>query len=93
MKAKTLLGLHEKSSLKDIKKKYKNLMKEWHPDKHKEDIAKATQMSAKINEAYKIILEYTNNFEYPFDEESIKKRYQSPSEWMQDRFGNKHDTI
>ncbi|MDD3060728.1 MAG: J domain-containing protein, partial [Sulfurimonas sp.] len=55
MKAKSLLGLREKSSLKEIKLKYKNLMKKWHPDKHKDDVTKATQMSMQINEAYEII--------------------------------------
>ena len=93
MKAKSLLGLREKSSLKEIKNKYKNLMKKWHPDKHKDDVEKATKMSMQINEAYKIILDYTSNYEYPFDEESIKSTHQSPSEWMKDRFGNKKETI
>jgi DnaJ-class molecular chaperone len=93
MKAKSLLGLREKSSLKEIKSKYKNLMKKWHPDKHKDEIEKATQMSAQINEAYKTVLEYTKEYEYPFDEESLKSAYQSPSEWMKDRFGDKKDTI
>ena len=73
MKAKSLLGLREKSSLKEIKNTYKSLMKKWHPDKHKDDPQKATQMSMQINDAYETIMEYCNNFEYPFDEESIKK--------------------
>jgi len=87
MKAKSLLGLREKSSLKEIKNKYKNLMKKWHPDKHKDDIEKATQMSMQINEAYKTILDYTSNYEYPFDEESIKKSTYTPDEWWSDKFG------
>jgi len=68
-------------------------MKKWHPDKHKDDIEKATEMSIKINEAYKTILDYCNNYEYPFDEESIKSSHLSPAEWMENRFGNKRDTI
>jgi DnaJ-class molecular chaperone len=89
MKAKSLLGLREKSSLKEIKNKYKNLMKKWHPDKHKDNPQKATQMSMQINEAYETILEYCNNFEYPFDEESIKKTTYSPDQWWHDKFGNR----
>lgn len=89
MKAKTLLGLREKSSLKEIKLKYKNLMKKWHPDKHKDDVQKATQMSMLINEAYEIILNYCNSYEFSFDEDDIKKVSYSPAEWWHDKFGGK----
>jgi len=68
-------------------------MKKWHPDKHTDDIDKATKMSAQINEAYNTILEYCNAYEFPFDEESIKNQYQTPSEWMESKFGNKKETI
>jgi len=89
MKSKTLLGLRETSTLKEIKNKYKNLMKKWHPDKHKDDPDKATKMSMAINEAYEVILEYCNSYEYPFDEESIKKSSYSPAEWWHDKFGER----
>ncbi len=89
MKAKTLLGLRQTSSLKEIKNSYKYLMKKWHPDKHTDDPDKATKMSTQINNAYEIVIEYCNNFEYPFDEESIKKTTYSPSEWWHDKFGGR----
>ena len=89
MKAKSLLGLRETSTTKEIKNKYKNLMKKWHPDKHKDDAQKATKMSMQINEAYEIIMDYCNSFEYPFDEETIKKASYSPSEWWHDKFGGR----
>jgi len=89
MKAKTLLGLREKSTLKEIKLKYKNLMKKWHPDKHKDDAQKATKMSMKINQAYEIVLEYCNNYEYSFEEENVKKKYYTPQEWWHDKFGGR----
>ena len=89
MKAKTLLGLRENSSLKEIKHRYKNLMKKWHPDKYKDDVDKATKMSMQINEAYEVILNYCNNYEYSFEEESIKKATYSPSEWWHDKFGGR----
>ena len=62
-------------------------MKIWHPDKN-QDKQKATQMSAKINQAYKIILDYINNYEYEFDEDSLKKRTQTPQEWLNNKFNN-----
>jgi len=89
MKAKTLLGLRQTSSLKEIKNSYKNLMKKWHPDKHKDNPEKATKMSMLINDAYERVLEYCNNYEYPFDEESIKKSTYTPSEWWHDKFGDR----
>ncbi|MDF1877164.1 J domain-containing protein [Sulfurimonas sp. SAG-AH-194-L11] len=89
MKAKTLLGLRETSSLKEIKNKYKLLMKKWHPDKHSQNQTQATKMSMQINDAYEIVLDYCNNYEYPFDEDSIKKRTFSPSEWWHDKFGGR----
>jgi DnaJ-class molecular chaperone len=89
MKAKSLLGLREKSTIKEIKNKYKELMKKWHPDKQKDDSEKATKMSAQINEAYEIIVEYCKNYEYSFEEESVKKTTYSPSEWWNDKFGER----
>lgn len=89
MKSKTLLGLREKSTLKEIKLKYKNLMKKWHPDKHQDDPKKATHMSMQINEAYEVILDYCENFEFPFDEDHIKNVTQTPQEWWHNQFGNR----
>jgi len=89
MKAKSLLGLRETSTLKEIKNKYKNLMKKWHPDKHKDDADKATKMSMQINEAYEIIIDFCNAYEYSFDEESIKQKTFTPSEWWNDKFGGR----
>ncbi len=64
-------------------------MKKWHPDKHKDDPDKATKMSMQINEAYEVILDYCNSYEYSFDEEDIKKTSYSPSEWWHDKFGGR----
>jgi DnaJ-class molecular chaperone len=93
IKAKTLLGLGEKASLIEIKNRYRTLMKKWHPDKHKDDIDTATKMSSQINEAYETVLTYCNNYDYPFDEESLKKTSLSPQEWWEEKFGTKRDTI
>jgi DnaJ-class molecular chaperone len=89
MKAKTLLGLHDKASLSEIKTRYKNLMHKWHPDKHTDDPEAATAMSAKINHAYSVILDYCNNYEYRFDEEFLKEKTVSPQEWWQQKFGGR----
>ncbi|MCD6432674.1 MAG: J domain-containing protein [Sulfurimonas sp.] len=93
MKSKSLLGLRETSTLKEIKLSYKNLMKKWHPDKHPQNEEKATKMSMAINEAYEIILDYCNSYEYSFDEDKIKKTSYSPEEWWNDKFGSRYSKI
>jgi len=94
MKAKTLLGIHDKASLSEIKIRYKNLMQQWHPDKHPQDIELANKMSSQINDAYSTIQKYCSSFEFPFDEESIKKATQTPDEWWNERFGpNSNQTV
>ena len=64
-------------------------MKKWHPDKHKDNQEQATKMSMQINEAYETIMRYCEEFEFPFDEEQIKKTHQSPQEWWHEKFGNR----
>ncbi len=93
MKAKTLLGLNEKATLAEIKLKYKNLIRKWHPDKHNDDVESATQMSARINEAYEIVLKYVQEYEYPFDEDHLRAKTFTPQEWWEQKFGTKKDTI
>jgi len=53
----------------DIKKRYKELAKEYHPD-----IAKDSSKFLEIKEAYKIIMEYIENFRYSFDEDELNKQ-------------------
>jgi len=88
LKAKTLLGLSNKATLFEIKQRYRNLMQKWHPDKNPSDLKTAQEMSTQINEAYQLILEYCNNYEYSFDEEEIRKKAASPHEWWESRFGD-----
>ncbi len=93
VKAKTLLGLNEKATLAEIKLKYKNLIRKWHPDKHSDDVKSATQMSANINEAYEIVLKYVQGYEYPFDEDHLRTKTFTHQEWWEQKFGTKKDTI
>lgn len=88
LKAKTLLGLSNKATLFEIKQRYRNLMQQWHPDKNPDDIDTAHKMSAQINEAYQIILEYCNTYEYSFNENDIREKAASPHEWWEARFGD-----
>jgi curved DNA-binding protein CbpA len=58
------------SSIKDIKRQYKKLAKKYHPD-----ILGDTKMMEKLNESYKVLMDYCENYKFTFDEYEIKKQY------------------
>ncbi|DAB38290.1 MAG: molecular chaperone DnaJ [Sulfuricurvum sp. GWF2_44_89] len=89
IKAKTLLGLSDKATLSDIKTRYKNMMQQWHPDKHPDDTDTAHAMSTQINEAYAILLEYCSKYEFNFDEEHLREKTLTPQEWWTKKFGGR----
>jgi len=89
LKAKTLLGLHDKATLPEIKTRYKSMMQRWHPDKHPEDPETANSMSARINDAYKTLLEYVKHYEYRLDEPYLKQTCLTPHEWWVQKFGGR----
>jgi len=68
-KARKLLGLAEEASLDEIKKTYRELAKKFHPDKKKGDKKRMQE----INQAYKDLLSYCENYRYPLSKERIKK--------------------
>ncbi len=86
IKAKTLLGLGERVTLSQIKENYKNMMQQWHPDKHPDDIEIAHDMSIKINEAYSLLLEYCKDYRFDLSEETLKEKTITPQEWWRNKF-------
>lgn len=89
IKAKTLLGLSDKATLSDIKSRYKNMMRDWHPDVHPNDIETAHTMSTQINAAYALLLEYCSQYEFNFDEDHLREKTLTPQEWWLKKFGGK----
>lgn len=89
IKAKTLLGLSDRTTLIEIKYQYKQLMKQWHPDMHLNDTDKAKEMSIIINNAYETIMNFTKAYTLDFSESSVRSQAQSPAQWWEDRFGFK----
>jgi len=53
----------------EIKIKYKELAKKYHPDKIKDN-----KKMQEINSAYKLLMDYIENFRYSFDENEISKQ-------------------
>ena len=64
------MGLPAMVSLKEIKKRYMELSKRHHPDRGGE-----SEEMAQINEAYRILKNYIENYRFSFSEEEILKQF------------------
>jgi len=85
-KARQVLELQEFATLKEIKNKYRALLKEWHPDTRKENEAILKHKTIEIINAYRIIMDYCDHYRFSFSEEEIEK-YISPEELWSKQFG------
>jgi hypothetical protein len=85
--ARRTLHLPESASMSQIKKNYKQLIKKWHPDLCGENKTACEKMTKKINQAYRYIIAYCDQYQFSFSREEVEK-YISPEEWWIKRFGN-----
>ena len=83
--AADVLELPEKANMTIIRKAYREMIHQWHPDKCKDDPHKCKEKTREVIEAYGIIVNYCNDYEYPFSEEGLKKTL-SAEELMYQRF-------
>ena len=84
--ARELLGISEESTIEEIKKAYRSLLKKWHPDKKRKDIDKCNEMVRRIINAYNLLIEYCNNYRISFSKKEVSK-YLSDEQWWFERFG------
>lgn len=88
LRARKILELPDEAiSMPQIKKHYKRLITKWHPDTCLDKKELCQQMTIKINEAYKIIMAYCNNYKFSFSKEEVEE-YISKEEWWLKRFGS-----
>ncbi len=69
LKALEVLGLPSFITKNDIKNRYRELAKKYHPD-----ICKNDSKMNQINSAYKVLIEYIDNFRYSFDDNELSKQ-------------------
>lgn len=83
------MELGESATLSEIKKAYRRLSGEWHPDRCKEKEKKLCHEKMKqINRAYEVILKHIENYRYSFNEQEEsgaesfwKKRFGGDPMW------------
>jgi DnaJ-class molecular chaperone len=74
--ARKLLGLSEAATLKEIKRAYRTLAHRHHPDKHDRTTSEETEEKMRrVNLAYKLLLDYCENYKYSFREEDASRTY------------------
>ncbi len=71
--AAKILGLSLYETSKSVEKKYKELIKLYHPDVNKEDSAKANEKASQINRAYEIINDYLNEYVFSFGNAELER--------------------
>ncbi len=76
-----LFGLSERATLKEIKARYRKLVKQYHPDAGN---TKNQEMIRKVNEANRILLDYVQSYRYSFTEEEFCEQH--PEERIRRQF-------
>jgi DnaJ-class molecular chaperone len=85
-KALRILGLYESATVKELKNKYRELLREWHPDLCRGNEAIQKQKTIEIIHAYRTIMDYCEQYRFSFSKEEIEK-YISPEELWAKQFG------
>jgi DnaJ-class molecular chaperone len=76
-----LFGLGERATRGEIRARHRHLVKKHHPDT---GAAADDERIRKINEAYRVLLEYIESYRYCFDEEEFYE--QNPDERLRRQF-------
>lgn len=81
-----VLGLGERATLKEIKRRHRDLVKHHHPDSNP---ASDPKIIRQVNAAYKLLLEYIAEYHFSFTEDEFYE--QNPEERLRRQFG--HDPV
>ncbi len=78
-----IFGFGERATLKDIRTRYRELVKRHHPDTGNPGDA---EIIRKVNAAHKLLLEYLAAYQFSFTEEEFYE--QNPEERIRQQFMN-----
>ena len=84
--ARNILDLPESATMREIKDNYRRRIRKWHPDKCCEDQKTCREMTDKIIQAHKIIIDYCSQYRFSFSRQEVEK-YLSAQEWWLKKFG------
>ena len=84
--ARKRLELPESANINQIKEKYRELSKKWHPDHCKDDPEKCHEIQQQLNTAYHTLMNYCSSYHYSFRREDVEKFPSGEDLWWE-RFG------
>ena len=85
-RARRTLELPDRASITQIKDKYRELSRVWHPDHCREAPEKCHQMQQRLNEAYSLLMDYCSGFQYSFRKEDVES-YPTGEDFWWKHFG------
>ncbi len=89
MKAAEILGVTDRASLNEIRGRYRNLMKESHPDVADSDVSSSHRTAVELNRAYELLVGYCMNYRFTFRLEEIREGMEkTPAEYWMERYGD-----
>jgi len=87
--AAALLGIQKRASHNEIRIRYHERIKEWHPDVSKNDPAVPHEMTVRLKATYDLLTDYCMNYTFSFRiEDLVKDLEQSPADYWTERFGD-----
>jgi len=75
-----VLGLGERSTLREIKTRHRELVKRHHPDTGN---ASDPEMIRKVNAAYRMVFDYVSEYRFSFAEEAFYEQNPEERIWRQ----------
>jgi hypothetical protein len=70
--AADILGIAEQASINEIRSRYHEYVKEWHPDVSQYDSEETHKTMIRLNEAYDILIGYCMQYEISFRPEDLR---------------------
>lgn len=87
--AAKLLGIGNHASLNEIRSRYHERIREWHPDVSQNDPAASHEMMIRLKRAYDLLLDYCMNHSFSFRKEDLARDLeQAPADVWMERFGD-----
>jgi hypothetical protein len=87
--AADLLGIKERACLNEIRGRYNERIKEWHPDVSQKDPSASHEMTIRVKDAYDLLVDYHMNHPFSFLIEDLAKDLdQSPDDYWTEHFGD-----